>query len=216
MALRLSTLPPGLKQSLLLQLSPPPIVRHASIWARNPRFSSQFFTKLPAPVPPMGRKLLWLIPVAGGIVLYFAPRQKSNFPAVFESPTLIPCPPRTDQIIEPTILSPAEPDKSIILRIVSILRERIWEPILTARRFVHLLLYFVPVLLTSPMLLVGLPEERLKGDRWGAVWWYGFLTAQMQRAGPTFVKVCLFRLPERPFTDKGISVLVIAMGSLPG
>lgn len=190
MALRLSTLPQGLRQSVFLHFTRPPLTRHASTWARNPSFSSHFFTKLPAPTPSIGRRILWLIPVAGGVALYLAPRKQSNIPAVFESPTLIPCPPHPDQPLEPTILSPAEPDKSLLLRILSIFRERIWEPILTARRFIHLLIYFVPVILTSPMLLVGLPEERFMGDRWGAVWWYGFLTAQMQRAGPTFVKVC--------------------------
>lgn len=39
------------------------------------------------------------------------------------------------------------------------------------------------------MLLVGSPEERLQGDRWGAVWWYDHLVAQMDRAGPTFIKL---------------------------
>lgn len=74
-------------------------------------------------------------------------------------------------------------------RILDLLIEKIWEPLLTGRRFVYLLVLFIPVLLAAPMLLVGKPEEKLRGDRWGAVWWYGYLTAQMQRAGPTFVKV---------------------------
>lgn len=39
------------------------------------------------------------------------------------------------------------------------------------------------------MLLVGSPEERLQGDKWGAVWWYGYLVAQLDRAGPTFIKL---------------------------
>ncbi|EJT99927.1 ABC1-domain-containing protein [Dacryopinax primogenitus] len=39
------------------------------------------------------------------------------------------------------------------------------------------------------MLVVGKSEKKLDGDRWGAVWWYGLLTAQMQRAGPTFTKL---------------------------
>lgn len=29
------------------------------------------------------------------------------------------------------------------------------------------------------------PEE----ERWGALWWYGFLVKQMERAGPTFIKL---------------------------
>ncbi|PSS05440.1 hypothetical protein PHLCEN_2v3820 [Hermanssonia centrifuga] len=90
---------------------------------------------------------------------------------------------------EPTINSPAELDRSMLSRIVSLLRDNIWEPILTARRFIHLLVLFLPVFVSAPMLLVGTPEPRLGGDRWGAVWWYGFLTTQMQRAGPTFIKL---------------------------
>lgn len=39
------------------------------------------------------------------------------------------------------------------------------------------------------MLLVGSPEDRLQGDKWGAVWWYDYLVAQMDRAGPTFIKL---------------------------
>jgi aarF domain-containing kinase len=48
---------------------------------------------------------------------------------------------------------------------------------------------FIPVIISSPMLLVGSPEERLQGDKWGAVWWYDYLVVQMDRAGPTFIKV---------------------------
>lgn len=36
------------------------------------------------------------------------------------------------------------------------------------------------------MLLVGSSQEN---DRWGAVWWYNYFVAQMDRAGPTFIKV---------------------------
>ncbi|KAI0361436.1 ABC1-domain-containing protein [Trametes cingulata] len=87
------------------------------------------------------------------------------------------------------IMSPSESDRSLLGRILAFIRERLIEPILTAKRFVYLCCVFVPVLLAAPMLLVGQPEEHLGGDRWGAVWWYGFLTSQMQRAGPTFIKL---------------------------
>ena len=86
-------------------------------------------------------------------------------------------------------MSPSEADRTILARILSFLRNRVFEPILTAKRFVYLCCLFLPVLLTSPMLIIGQPEDALCGDRWGAVWWYGFLTSQMQRAGPTFTKV---------------------------
>ncbi|TXT05046.1 hypothetical protein VHUM_03866 [Vanrija humicola] len=69
------------------------------------------------------------------------------------------------------------------------------EPFLTVVRFLHLALLFGPVILTSPMLLVGSTKRRRAGptsvpeDNWGAVWWYGFLVAQMERAGPSFIKL---------------------------
>jgi aarF domain-containing kinase len=31
-----------------------------------------------------------------------------------------------------------------------------------------------------------------EGVRWGAVWWYDFMVRQMQKAGPTFIKVIFF------------------------
>jgi hypothetical protein len=87
--------------------------------------------------------------------------------------------------------------------ITYIIQTYITEPISTFFRFLHLALLFGPVILTSPMLLVGSTKasRRLlqRGaigqgedvERWGAVWWYGFLVAQMERAGPTFIKVSL-------------------------
>lgn len=81
----------------------------------------------------------------------------------------------------------------------------IFEPIGTAKRFIVLFSLFFPVLLTIPMLFVGrkgaATTQKRKGsngddyvskneeDRWGAIWWYGFLVKQMERAGPTFIKV---------------------------
>ncbi|TFY83545.1 hypothetical protein EWM64_g457 [Hericium alpestre] len=34
-----------------------------------------------------------------------------------------------------------------------------------------------------------MPDKRLHGDKWGAVWWYDLLVVQMERAGPAFVKL---------------------------
>lgn len=89
--------------------------------------------------------------------------------------------------------SPAEQHKGVL----HILRFWILEPFLTFIRFIHLALLFGPVILTSPMLLVGKPEHRRRTgkpvseeeDNWGAIWWYGFLVKQMERAGPSFIKL---------------------------
>ncbi|KAF9454095.1 ABC1-domain-containing protein [Macrolepiota fuliginosa MF-IS2] len=169
------------------RLSPSAFPRHASSWARP-----SFFTRAP-PIRSFipRRHALWIIPVAGGLTLYLLPTPKSLFPSIFSSPTLIPCPSPTQSQprVNPTIFSPSESDRIIKARIVQLLQEHIWEPILTAKRFIFLFVLFVPVIITSPMLLIGKPEKRLKGDKWGAVWWYGFLVYQMEGAGPTFIKL---------------------------
>ncbi|KAK0198895.1 hypothetical protein F5146DRAFT_949520 [Armillaria mellea] len=161
--------------------------RHASNWSRHTKFPS-FFARTPLPRFSLGRRALWVIPLAGGLTLYMTPGPESLLPGLFSSPTLIPCPPQRNTI-SPTIFSPSEMDMNISSRIMSFIRDKIWEPLLTARRFVHLLVLFMPVLLSAPMLLVGQPEKRLNGDRWGAVWWYDFLVTKMEAAGPTFTKL---------------------------
>ncbi|PWN37542.1 ABC1-domain-containing protein [Meira miltonrushii] len=74
------------------------------------------------------------------------------------------------------------------------------EPLGTAKRFLVLVTLFLPVIITTPMLFVGRRREGGRrrgrkmakaegGTRWGALWWYGFLVKQMERAGPTFIKL---------------------------
>jgi aarF domain-containing kinase len=131
---------------------------------------------------------LWLVPVAGGALLYGLPRRPETIPKhLYSSPALIPA--RAQELV-PIILSPSEVHLDVPSRVRTFLREHVWEPILTARRFAYLFFLFVPVIVSSPMLLVGSQSKRYRGDRWGAVWWYGFLTKQMEAAGPTFIKVC--------------------------
>ncbi|KAF8633011.1 hypothetical protein AX15_001608 [Amanita polypyramis BW_CC] len=140
--------------------------------------------------PPRLRpsRALWLLPVSGGLLFFFASvRPPPPPPSILASPAIIPC--LTNDSIIPTIFSPSEVHHSLLHRILGFLRDRIWEPILTAKRFVYLLIVFTPVFICCPMLLVGGSEKRLKGDRWGAVWWYGILVRQMSAAGPTFIKL---------------------------
>lgn len=146
------------------------------------------------PFPPQ-RRLVNIItlgvPLVGGSILYFYPSEQSPVPTILASPTVIPCTdgdscPRSFQTHQ--MSSPNEEDKTVIRRVLDVLRDRIWEPLCTGARFLHLFVLFAPVILTSPMLFVGQPHNK-RGDRWGALWWYKFLVAQMQRAGPTFIKV---------------------------
>ncbi|KAI0001665.1 hypothetical protein BJV77DRAFT_969101 [Russula vinacea] len=135
--------------------------------ARLPPVRHVSYRLFPHPRPRFFRRpVFWLLPVAGGISLYFYPRPQLISSQLLSSPTLIPCPPHESPTSHETlILSPSE-------------HEHIWEPILTARRFVHLFFLLFP--------------ERLQGDRWGAVWWYDYLVVQMDRAGPTFTKLAQF------------------------
>lgn len=94
---------------------------------------------------------------------------------------------------EPVAASPAEPRMTVVM----LIQRYVLEPISTLFRFFHLAILFGPVIVLSPMLLVGQPQKRRRPgkpvaeeeENWGAVWWYGFLVKQMERAGPSFIKL---------------------------
>ena len=63
------------------------------------------------------------------------------------------------------------------------------EPIATAFRFLHLVIIFVPVLATIPVIWFGTRRKDRDNERSGTLWWYSFLVRGMERAGPAFIKV---------------------------
>ena len=65
----------------------------------------------------------------------------------------------------------------------------IWEPIATGFRFLHLVIIFVPVIFTVPVVWFGRRRKDKGGERVGTLWWYGFLVHSMERAGPAFIKL---------------------------
>ena len=65
----------------------------------------------------------------------------------------------------------------------------IYEPACTALRFVHLLIIFVPVIATIPVIWIGRRVTERDNERTGTLWWYGFLVSSMERAGAAFIKV---------------------------
>ena len=65
----------------------------------------------------------------------------------------------------------------------------IYEPIATGSRFVQLVIIFVPVFATIPIIFLGSRDPNADNERTGTLWWYRFLVRQMERAGPTFIKV---------------------------
>jgi aarF domain-containing kinase len=84
-------------------------------------------------------------------------------------------------------------DRPFVVRIVRDIRLLVdsWiiEPIATGLRFAHLLVIFVPVILTIPLVFIGPRSTEWSGERAGTIWWYAFLVRSMERAGPTFIKV---------------------------
>ncbi|KAJ7110024.1 hypothetical protein C8R44DRAFT_842462 [Mycena epipterygia] len=181
---RLSSLPPALRLSLLAPVRParPP---SQLLWTRHASSFPGFFTRTPIQRFSWRRTMFWLVPIAGGLALYFKPEQQSLIPSMISSPTLIPCQPSRN----PVIASSSDYELTIRARILAFLHDRIWEPILTAKRFVFLFVLFMPVIICSPMILVGKPEKRYRGDRWGAIWWYNLLVSKMETAGPAFIKL---------------------------
>ena len=63
------------------------------------------------------------------------------------------------------------------------------EPICTGLRFLHLVVIFVPVIMSVPVMWLGTKQANRDGERSGTLWWYGFLVKSMERAGAAFIKV---------------------------
>lgn len=70
----------------------------------------------------------------------------------------------------------------------------ILEPIATGLRFLHLLIIFVPVVVTIPAIWIGSRQPDRDNERSGTLWWYGYLVLAMERAGAAFIKVRVARL----------------------
>lgn len=155
-----------------------------------------FFT---AARPPR-RHRWWLLLPSGALLaaisqLNDAPA--SPVPTLLASPGLIPTSTHSSPVFEEdqTILSLNEPHRSLLERIVEELRWHVIEPLMTGARFIHLLIYFIPVFMTAPVILLGRPDPKQDFERPGAIWWYELVTSQMQRAGPTFIKVSSLLAP---------------------
>lgn len=65
----------------------------------------------------------------------------------------------------------------------------IWEPLCTGMRFLHLVVIFVPLIVSVPALWIGPRNKAKDNERSGTLWWYSFLVKSMERSGPAFIKV---------------------------
>jgi hypothetical protein len=82
----------------------------------------------------------------------------------------------------------------------------IYEPIATGVRFLQLVIIFVPVFATIPIIFIGSRDPDSDNERSGTLWWYRFFVRQMERAGPTFIKVAVLNLKDSLFSslDSGL------------
>jgi hypothetical protein len=70
------------------------------------------------------------------------------------------------------------------------IEDYIIEPIATGLRFLHLMIIFVPVIVTIPAIWIGSRQPDRDNERSGTLWWYGYLVLSMERAGAAFIKAC--------------------------
>ncbi|KAI0197814.1 ABC1 family protein [Astrocystis sublimbata] len=73
--------------------------------------------------------------------------------------------------------------------VVILLDVYIWEPLCTGARFCHLVVIFVPVILSLPAVWIGRRQPDYDDERSGTLWWYSFLVWSMEAAGPAFIKL---------------------------
>lgn len=81
-----------------------------------------------------------------------------------------------------------ENSKRVRRGIYFFLDDYIFEPIATGLRFLHLVIIFVPVIVTIPVIWFGKRQSDRSNERTGTIWWYGFLVGSMERAGAAFIK----------------------------
>ncbi|KAF5000762.1 hypothetical protein FGRMN_1530 [Fusarium graminum] len=63
------------------------------------------------------------------------------------------------------------------------------EPVCTGFRFLQLVVIFVPVIITVPIIYIGARQPERDNERSGTLWWYSFLVNEMELAGPAFIKL---------------------------
>lgn len=73
--------------------------------------------------------------------------------------------------------------------VIYIVDQYIYEPLATTLRFLHLVVIFIPVIVTIPLALVGPRRKDKDNERTTTLWWYAFLVNAMERAGPAFIKL---------------------------
>ncbi|PLW12203.1 hypothetical protein PCANC_14693 [Puccinia coronata f. sp. avenae] len=144
--------------------------------------------------------LLWSLISIGGTGLLYLVLSADGTVQLAGKPELISNLPDRKQVVGRC--ARRKPRKTNSRSLWNAIKRNIIEPLATASRFMYLLALFLPVLLTSPVVLLEYielahPRKRRKRRKDGTlvterattIWWYKLLVSSTQRAGPTFIKL---------------------------
>lgn len=79
--------------------------------------------------------------------------------------------------------------RRVLESLVFVFDQYFYEPLCTGFRFLHLVVIFVPVIVTVPVIWFGRRLKHRDNERSGTLWWYAFLVKSMEKAGPAFIKL---------------------------
>lgn len=183
-------------------LRPPPALKHAQVAcppaiARRPFHSSSSGSS--SSRSTSGQLRFALIPLFLSSPLLLDSSNEHEKPSLGTIKEAVEHPAASEFLIAEG--SDAEDDRPPFLRYtIRFVSVWIWEPLRTAARFAHLAVLFLPVIITAPVMFLEYVDsgrdkrrgyKKREGERATTRWWYRLLVNQMERAGPTFIKVSL-------------------------
>ncbi|KAF7187954.1 ABC1 family protein, mitochondrial, partial [Pseudocercospora fuligena] len=171
----------------------PQVIRHINYSIRSGRstnsFSSLFQnarrTFRPPPAPVKGGTLL-LAALSPAAFVSIAEDDKDNSGGKTHEEHMLEI---SRKEIEEYVPERLRNSKKVRVGLWKFLDTWVYEPIATTFRFFHLVIIFVPVIATVPIIWFGARQKDKDDERSGTLWWYGFLVSSMERAGAAFIKL---------------------------
>lgn len=168
----------------------PQVLRHIRYTLHSGRSTKSFTTLrhfFQAPPPPFkGGKALWAAALSPAAFISIADDDESHKDGKTGEEQMLEISRQELAESVPDILRGSNRYRRAIWRVFD---TYIFEPLATGLRFLHLVVIFVPVMITVPVMWFGTRQADRDDERSGTLWWYGFLVASMERAGAAFIKL---------------------------